>query len=107
MVKYFRNQNTFYTIFFNNQLCTKLLNKITVSLKPVHAARQSIDKGLFLKMTIFRQLVFTPVLGLISSLRPITRMSLSDEAIKCVQKANTNRVSLVNPDLKTIEQLLV
>ena len=37
-------------------------------------------------MTSIRQLVFTRVLVLISSLRPITGMSLSDQAIKCVQK---------------------
>ena len=33
-------------------------------------------------------------------------MSLSDEAIKCVQKPKTNSVSLVSLDLNTIEQLL-
>ena len=81
-----RNQNIFYTIFFNNQLCIKLLNNITVLLKPVHAVRQCIDKGSFLKMTSFRQLVFTRILVLISSLRPITGMCLSGKAIECVQK---------------------
>ena len=86
MVKTLRNQNIFYTIFFNNQLCIKLLNNVTVLLKPIHAVRQCIDKGSFLKMTSFRHLVFTRVLVLISSLRPITGMSFSDEAIKCVQK---------------------
>ena len=89
MVKYIRAQNISYTIFFNNQLCIKLLNYVTALFKPVHAVRQCIEKGSFLKMTSFRQLVFTGVLVLISSLRPITSitgMSLSDEAIKCVQK---------------------
>ena len=76
----------FYTILFNNQVCIKLLNNVTVLLKPVHVVRQCIDKGSFLKMTSFRQLVFTRVLVLISSLRSMTSMSLSDEAIKCVQK---------------------
>ena len=75
-----------FTIFFNNQLCIKLLNNVTVLLKPVHDVRQCIDKGSFLKMTSFRQLVFSRVLVLISSLRPITGMSLSEEAIRCVQK---------------------
>ena len=42
-------------------------------------------------MTIFRQLVFTPVLVLIRSLRPLIGMSLSDEAIKCVQSQNKPR----------------
>ena len=86
MVKQLRNQNIFYTIFFNNQLCIKLLNNVAGLLKPIHAVRQCIDKGSFLKMTSFRQLVFTRVLVLISSLRPITGMSLSDETTKCVQK---------------------
>ena len=74
--------------------------------KLVHAVRQCIDKGSFLKMTNFRQLVFTRVLVLISSLRPITGMSLSDEAIKGVQKPRTNRVHFVSTDLNKIEQLL-
>ena len=86
MVKQLRNQNIFYTIFFNNQLCIKLLNNVTVLLRPFHDVRQCIDKGSFLKITNFRQLFFTRVLVLISSLRPITGMSLSDEAIECVQK---------------------
>ena len=87
MVKYLRNQNIFYTIFINNQLCIKLLNKLTVLLKLVHAVRQGIGKGSLLKMTSIRQLVFTRFLVLIiSSLRLITGMSLSDEAIKGVQK---------------------
>ena len=64
----------------------KLLNNVTVLLKPVQAVRQCIDKGSFLKMTSFKQLVFTQVLVLICSLLPITGMTLSDEAIKCVQK---------------------
>ena len=64
----------------------QILNNVTVLLKPVHAERQCIDKGSFLKMTSFRQLVFTRILVLISSLRPIAGMSLSDEAIECVQK---------------------
>ena len=79
-------QNILYTIFFNNQLCIKLLNNLTVLLKPVHAVRQCIDKGSYLKMTSFRQLVFTRVLVLISSLLPITGMYFSGEAIECVQK---------------------
>ena len=87
MVKYINNQNIFYTIFFNNQLCIKLLNNVTVLLKPIHAVRQCIDKGSFLKMTSFRHLVFTRVLILISSLHPITGMSLFDEAFKCVLKS--------------------
>ena len=62
MAKQLRNENTFYTIFFNSQLCIKLLNTVTVYLKPVHAVRQCIDKGSFLKMTSFRKLVFTRVL---------------------------------------------
>ena len=53
MVKQLRNENKFYTIFFNNQLCIKLLNNVTVYLKPVHAVRQCIDNGSFLKMTSF------------------------------------------------------
>ena len=51
-VNLFRNQNIFYTIFFNNQLRIKLLNNVTVLLKPVHVVRQCIEKGSFLKMTI-------------------------------------------------------
>ena len=86
MVKKIRNQNVFYTIFFNNQLCIKLLNNVTILLKPVHAVRQCIDMGSFLKVTSFRQLVFTRVLVFISSLHPITGISIFDEAIKCVQK---------------------
>ena len=75
-----------FTIFFNNQLCIKLLNNVTVLLKPVHAVCQCIDKGSLLKMTSFRQFVFARVLVLISSLRPITGISLSEEALNCVQK---------------------
>ena len=37
------------------------------------------------------QTIGSRVLGLISSLLPITGMSLSDEAIKCVQKLNKQR----------------
>ena len=59
---------------------------MTVLLTPGHAVRQCIDKGSFLKMTSLTYLVLTQVLVLITSLRPITSMSLSDEAIKCVQK---------------------
>ena len=76
----------FHIIFFNNQLGIKILNNVTVLLKPLHAVRQCKDKGSFLKMTSFRHLVFTQVLAQISSLRPITGMSLSDESIKYVQK---------------------
>ena len=75
-----------FTIFLNNQLCIKLLNNVTVLLKPVHAVRQCIDKGSFLKMTSFRQLVFSRVLVPISSLRPITGISLSEESLNCLQK---------------------
>ena len=82
------------------------MNNVTVLLKPIHAVRQCVDKGSFLNMTSFRQLFFTRVLFLISSLRPITGMSLSDEAILVCTEAKTNRVSLVSPDLNTIEQLL-
>ena len=71
MVKLLRNENIFYTIFFNNHLRMKLLNNVTVLQKPCHAVRQCIDKESFLKMTSFRQLVFTQVLVLISSLRPM------------------------------------
>ena len=84
MVNLLRNQNIFYTIFFNNQLCIQLLNYVL--LNPIHAVRQCLDKGSFLKMTSFRQVIFTRVLVLISSLRPITGMSLSGEAMGCVQK---------------------
>ena len=73
-------------IYFIHQLRIKLLNNVTVLQNLIHTVRQCIDKGSFLKMTSFRQLVFTRVLVLISSLRPITGMSLSDEEIKCVQK---------------------
>ena len=76
----------FYTIFFSNQFCIIVFKNVTVLLKPVHAVHQCIDKGSFLKMTSFRQLVFTRVLVLISSIRPITGMSLSEKAIKCMQK---------------------
>ena len=76
----------FYAIFFNNQLCIKPLNNVTFLLKPLRAVHQCIGKGSFLKMTSFRHLVFTRVLVLISSLRPITGVSLSDEAFKYVQK---------------------
>ena len=82
------------------------MNNVTVLLKPVHAVRQCIDKGSFLKMTTFRQLIFTRVLELISSFGPINGMSLSDEAIKYVKKPKTNRVSLVRTDLNKIEQLV-
>ena len=51
-----------YTKFFNNQLCIKSLNNETVLFKPGHDLRLCIDKGSFLKMTKFRQLVFTIVL---------------------------------------------
>ena len=105
MAKYLRHENIFYTIFFSNQLCIKLLKNVTVFLKLVHAVRQCIDKGSFLKMTGFRKLVFTQVLAYISSIRPITSMYLSDEANKCLQKLKQNLVSLVSPDLNTIEQL--
>ena len=81
-----RNEDMFYTIFFNNQLCIKLLNNVTGLLKPVHAVHKYIDKGSFLKMTSVRLLVFTRVLVLIRSLRPISGMSLSDEAIECMEK---------------------
>ena len=77
----------FYTIFFNDQLCIKILNNVTVLLKPVYAVRQCKDKGSFLKMTN-QTIGFTRVLVLISSPRPITDMSLSDEAIECMQKLN-------------------
>ena len=80
------------------------MNNVTVLLKPIHAVRQCIDKGSFLKMTSFRLLVFTRVLVLISSLRPITSMPLSDEAIKA--EAKTTPVKLGSSDLNTIEQLL-
>ena len=71
-------------MFFNNQLCIKLLNNVTVLLKHIHAVRQWVDKGSFLKMTSFRQLVFTQVLVLISSLRPITGMpSLTRQSSVC------------------------
>ena len=40
MANYLRHQNIFYTMFFNNQLCIKLLNNATVLLKHVHAVRQ-------------------------------------------------------------------
>ena len=53
-------------------------------MTPVHAARQCIDKGSFLKMTRFHS---------ISSLRPKAGVPLSDEAIKCVQK--TKQIVLV------------
>ena len=86
MVKQLRDQNIYYTIFFNNQVCIKLLSNVTVLLKAVHGVRQCTDNGSFLKMTSFKQLDFTRVLALISSLRPNTGMPLSDEATKCVQK---------------------
>ena len=57
MEKILRNENILYTIFLNNQLCIKLLNNVTVLLRPVHAMRRCIDKGSFLKLTSFRQLV--------------------------------------------------
>ena len=79
------NENIFYIILFYNQFWVKLLINVTVLLKPIHAVRQCIDKGSFLKMTNFRKLVFTPVLLRISSHNPITGMSLSDDSIKCVQ----------------------
>ena len=63
MAKLLRHENIFYTIFFSNQLCIKLLKNVTVFLKPVHAVRQCIDKVSFLKMTGFRQMVFTRVLA--------------------------------------------
>ena len=83
----------------------QILNNVTVLLKPVHAVCLCIDKGSFLKMTSFNQLVFTQVLVFICLLRPITGMSLSGKAIKCAE-AETNRVSLVSLDLNTIEQVL-
>ena len=82
--KIIKKSKYFDIIFFNNQLCVKLLNNVTVLLKLVHAVRQGIDKGSFLKMTSLKQLVFTRVLVLFSSFRPITGMSLSDETINCV-----------------------
>ena len=51
------NENMFYTIFFDNYLCIKILINVTVLLKPVYAVRQCLGKGSFLKMTSFRQLV--------------------------------------------------
>ena len=92
-VKSLINRNIFYTIFFNNQLCFKLLNNVTVLLKPVHTVRQIIDKGSCLKVSSFRQLVFTPVLALISSLRPIIGMSLSDEESNVCRSQNKPRNS--------------
>ena len=56
-ISHFLGQNMFYTIFFNNQLCIKILNNVTVLLKPVYAVRQCVDNGSFLKMTSFRQCV--------------------------------------------------
>ena len=49
-----KSKYSLYTILFYNQLCTKLLNNVTVLRKPVHAVRQGIDKGSFIKMTSFR-----------------------------------------------------
>ena len=63
-------------------------------------------QGVISKNDRFRTIGFHSVLVQISSLRPITSMSLSDEAIKCVQKPKTNHVSLVSRDLNAIEQLL-
>ena len=91
--KKIRNENIFDIIFFNNQFCIKLLNTVTALIKPVHAVCHCIDKGSFLKMTRFKQLVFTQVLVQIRSLRPKTGMTLADEAMKCVQK--TKQIVLV------------
>ena len=75
---------------FNNQLCIKILNNVTVLLNPVYAVRPCLDKGSFQKMTSFRKLVSLEFSSK-SRLRPITDMSLSDEAIQFVQKQNKPR----------------
>ena len=77
----------FYTIFFNNQLCIKILNNVTVLLKPVYAVRPCIDKGSFLKMTSFRRLVSLEFLP-----KSVHFLSLSGEAIECVPKLNKPRL---------------
>ena len=50
----------------------QILNNVTVLLKFVHAVHQCIDNGSILEMTSFRQLVFTGVLVLISSLHQVS-----------------------------------
>ena len=92
MVNQLRNRSIFYTIFFNNQLCVRLLNNVTALLNPVHTVRQCIDKGSFLKMTKFRHLVFTRVLVLISSLRPITGMSSLKRPSRVCRSQNKPRM---------------
>ena len=58
MVKQLRNQNTFYTIFFNNQLCIKLLINVTVLLRPVHAVLPVYIQGVNSKNDKFQTIGF-------------------------------------------------
>ena len=62
MVKYKGMKIYFIPYSFAIKYAIKLMNNVTVLLIPVHAERQCIDKGSFLKMTSFRQLVSTQVL---------------------------------------------
>ena len=73
MVNYLRNQNILYTVFFNNQLCIKILNNVTVLLKPVHAVRQCIDKGVISKNDKFQTIGFLP-----STSSSLNRFTLSN-----------------------------
>ena len=88
-----------YIILLNNELCIKLLNKVISLPKPVHALCQCIDKGSFLKMTSFIQLVFTRVLVKISSL------PIAGGGHGLCAEAKIYRISLVSPDLSSIEQV--
>ena len=65
---------------------------ITVLLKPVHDVRQCVDKGSFLKMTSFRQLVFTRVLVNQFTLSNNRYAPLGQGNQVCAE-AKTNRVS--------------
>ena len=104
--KIIKKSKYIYTIFFNNHLCIKLLNNATVLLKPVYTVCQCIGKGSFPKMTSFRQLV-------VYSSSSLNQFTSSNNGYVPLWKGNqvwfeakTNCVSLVSPDLNTIQQLL-
>ena len=79
-------------IFLNKQLCIKLLNNVTVLLKPVHAVRQCIDYGSFLKRQvsdIWFSLMFSSKVFTSSN----NRFVLLRRGHRVCAEANTSRVS--------------
>ena len=92
----------YFISFFNNQLCIKLLNNVTVLHELVHAVLQCIEKGLFLNMTSFDNWFH-------SSSRPNQITSLRHVPLWRVHQVyaedKTNLVCLIRPDPNPIEQL--